>query len=182
MVPTRILHPVPDNLTLEKAALTEPCSVAYHATAINSQIHPGDRVVVLGPGPIGILCADIARLCGAVVAVTGQLSWSGNFGWKGLIFVVGDGKLSFAGGGNGEIDGTVFVSKIWDSTCTGSPIPGHGNLCTSVEGPSFHWNGGGGNGIRFDHCWATDLMNQIPMGPFSSGKLGKMVSFRILPY
>jgi len=39
-VPTRILHRVPDNLTLEKAALTEPCSVAYHATAINSQIHP----------------------------------------------------------------------------------------------------------------------------------------------
>src|ERR1041385_6188969 len=70
-VPARILHRVPDNLTLEKAALTEPCSVAYNATAINSQIHPGDRVVVLGPGPIGILCAAIARLCGAQVAVTG---------------------------------------------------------------------------------------------------------------
>ena len=70
-VPARILHRVPQNLPLEKAALTEPCSVAYNATAINSQIHPGDRIVVLGPGPIGILCAAIARLCGAVVAITG---------------------------------------------------------------------------------------------------------------
>src|ERR1051326_5945262 len=70
-VPARILHRVPDNLSLEKAALTEPCSVAYNATAVNSRIHPGDRVVVLGPGPIGILCAAIARMCGAIVAVTG---------------------------------------------------------------------------------------------------------------
>ena len=70
-VPTRILHRVPDELPLENAALTEPCSVAYNATAVNSRIHPGDRVVVLGPGPIGILCAAIARLSGAVVAVTG---------------------------------------------------------------------------------------------------------------
>jgi len=117
-----------------------------------------------------------------ILAVTGSLSWHGNFSWKGLIFAVGDGNVSFAGGGNGEIDGTVFVSKIWDSTCTGSAVAGHGNLCTSVQSPTFHWNGGGGNGIRFDHCWATNLMNQVPLGNFSSGKLGKMVSFRILPY
>jgi alcohol dehydrogenase/L-iditol 2-dehydrogenase len=64
-VPTRILHRVPDPLPLEKAALTEPCCVAFNATAINSDIVPGDRVVVLGPGPIGILCAAIARLRGA---------------------------------------------------------------------------------------------------------------------
>jgi L-iditol 2-dehydrogenase len=70
-VPTRILHHVPDQLPLEKAALTEPCCVAYNATAINSEIFPGDRIVVLGPGPIGILCAAIARLRGAQVAVTG---------------------------------------------------------------------------------------------------------------
>ena len=70
-VPARILHRVPENLSLEKAALTEPCCVAYNATAVNSEIFPGDRVVVLGPGPIGILCAAIARLRGAQVAVTG---------------------------------------------------------------------------------------------------------------
>ena len=70
-VPARILHHVPDVLPLEHAALCEPCCVAFNATAVNSQILPGDRVLVLGPGPIGILCAAIARLCGAEVAVAG---------------------------------------------------------------------------------------------------------------
>src|SRR3954469_5427719 len=70
-VPSRILHRVPENLPLEKAALCEPCAVAYNATVVNSSIEPGDRIVVLGPGPIGILCAAIARLRGAEVAVVG---------------------------------------------------------------------------------------------------------------
>jgi L-iditol 2-dehydrogenase len=70
-VPARILHRVPDSLSLEKAALCEPCCVAYNATAMNSTIYPGDRIVVLGPGPIGILCAAMARLRGAEVAVVG---------------------------------------------------------------------------------------------------------------
>jgi len=70
-VPARILHRVPDSLPLEIAALCEPCCVAFNATAMNSHILPGDRVLVLGPGPIGILCAAIARLCGAEVAIAG---------------------------------------------------------------------------------------------------------------
>ncbi|MAE67956.1 MAG: Zn-dependent alcohol dehydrogenase [Phycisphaeraceae bacterium] len=70
-VPARILHRIPDNVTFEKAALTEPCCVAYNAVVGNSSIEPGDRVVVLGPGPIGILCAMMARLRGAEVAVFG---------------------------------------------------------------------------------------------------------------
>ncbi len=69
--PARCLHRVPDGLPLDKAALAEPCCVAYHAVAVNSAVRPGDRVVVLGPGPIGLLCAAVARLHGAVVAVVG---------------------------------------------------------------------------------------------------------------
>lgn len=70
-VPARILHRVPESLALEHACLTEPCCVAYNAVVRNARIEPGDRVVVLGPGTIGILCAAIARLCGAEVAVVG---------------------------------------------------------------------------------------------------------------
>ncbi len=70
-VPARCLHRVPDALPFEQACLTEPCSVAYNAVVVNSKIRPGDRVVVLGPGTIGILCAAMARLCGAEVAVVG---------------------------------------------------------------------------------------------------------------
>jgi len=70
-VPARCLHLVPDNLPFEEACLTEPCCVAYNAVAVNSHIRPGDRVMVLGPGTIGILCAAVAKLCGAEVAVVG---------------------------------------------------------------------------------------------------------------
>jgi alcohol dehydrogenase/L-iditol 2-dehydrogenase len=70
-VPARCLHRVPDQLPLEIACLTEPCSVAFNAVINNSRLRPGDRVVVLGPGTIGILCAAVARLAGAEVAVVG---------------------------------------------------------------------------------------------------------------
>jgi L-iditol 2-dehydrogenase len=70
-VPARCLHRVPESLAFEQACLTEPCSVAYNAVVMNSRIRPGDRVVVLGPGTIGILCAAVASLCGAEVAVVG---------------------------------------------------------------------------------------------------------------
>ena len=70
-VPARILHRIPDDLPFERACLTEPCCVAYSAVVKNARIEPGDRVVVLGPGTIGVLCAALARLCGAEVAVVG---------------------------------------------------------------------------------------------------------------
>ena len=60
-VPARCLHRVPTGLAIEHAALTEPCCVAYNAVVNNSRIKPGDRVIVLGPGPIGILCAAVRR-------------------------------------------------------------------------------------------------------------------------
>ena len=64
-VPERCLHRVPDGLAFEKAALTEPCCVAYNAVCMNARIRPGDSVAVLGPGPIGLLCALFAKLSGA---------------------------------------------------------------------------------------------------------------------
>lgn len=64
-VPERCLHHMPPALSFERAALTEPCSVAYHAVCVQSRIHAGDHVLVLGPGPIGILCGAMARLSGA---------------------------------------------------------------------------------------------------------------------
>ena len=70
-VPARILHRLPNSLSFEQACLTEPCCVAYSAVVKNARIEPGDRVVVLGPGTIGILCAALARLCGAEVVVVG---------------------------------------------------------------------------------------------------------------
>jgi len=90
-VPARILHAIPDALSLELACLTEPCCVAFNAVVKNARIEPGDRVVVLGPGTIGILCAAMARLCGAEVAMVGlesdrqRLQIAERYGCEGII-------------------------------------------------------------------------------------------------
>ena len=64
-VPARCLHAIPDTLPFALACLAEPHAVAYNAMCLNSTIRPGDFVVVLGPGPIGLLCARMAALAGA---------------------------------------------------------------------------------------------------------------------
>lgn len=114
-VPTRILHCVPDDLPLEHAALAEPCCVAYNATAVNSQVRPGDRILVLGPGPIGILCAAIAQLCGAEVAILGlerdadRLLVAGSLGCQTL---VGD-ATDWARQGDGlGVDGVIDATGV----------------------------------------------------------------------
>ena len=64
-VPERCLHPIPDSLPFTTAALTEPCCVAYNAMCVNGRVRPGDNILILGPGPIGLLCALMAKLSGA---------------------------------------------------------------------------------------------------------------------
>ncbi len=64
-VPARILHKLPAGVGLREASLTEPVCVAYSALAKSSKIMPGDLVVIIGPGPIGILCAKMASVLGA---------------------------------------------------------------------------------------------------------------------
>src|SRR4029453_18463846 len=56
---------IPGALPFERAALTEPCCVGYNAVIEKSKVKPGDTVVVLGPGPIGLLRGEVARVAGA---------------------------------------------------------------------------------------------------------------------
>ncbi|MGH3086021.1 MAG: alcohol dehydrogenase catalytic domain-containing protein, partial [Rubrobacteraceae bacterium] len=71
VVSARHLVPVPDSLDLTLAALGEPLAVAVHATGVRADIRPGQKVVVSGPGPIGVLCGMLAKLAGAEVLLTG---------------------------------------------------------------------------------------------------------------
>ncbi|MEO2004193.1 MAG: zinc-binding dehydrogenase, partial [Candidatus Poribacteria bacterium] len=70
-VPQRCLHRIPDGVPFEHAALTEPIAVAYNAVCVKSEFDPGDLVVVLGPGPIGLFAAQVAKAGGARVVITG---------------------------------------------------------------------------------------------------------------
>jgi (R,R)-butanediol dehydrogenase/meso-butanediol dehydrogenase/diacetyl reductase len=53
VVPTDMLHRLPDNVPLELGALVEPMSVAYHAATLGD-VASGDTTMVFGAGPIGI--------------------------------------------------------------------------------------------------------------------------------
>ena len=67
-VPASIAVPLPDGLDLRTATLVEPVAVAVHDVR-RSELQLGDRVVVLGGGPIGVLIACVARHAGADVLV-----------------------------------------------------------------------------------------------------------------
>lgn len=64
VVPHWILHVLPDGLSFEEGALIEPAAVAMHAASI-TPIAPGDSVVVVGAGAIGLLALQAVRLRGA---------------------------------------------------------------------------------------------------------------------
>lgn len=63
---------VPDNFVgRDILAITEPLACCVRAVLEKSTIKAGDVVVVSGPGVIGLLCMQLAKLCGAFVIVTG---------------------------------------------------------------------------------------------------------------
>lgn len=66
------LHRAPDGVELEALALTEPLACCAHALLEQAAIGAGDRVVVFGPGTIGLLSLQIARAVGAHVVLVGR--------------------------------------------------------------------------------------------------------------
>jgi L-iditol 2-dehydrogenase len=70
-VPRGLLYPIPGGMSFEEAALVEPLSNAVHFVNDLTPVEPGDLAVVLGIGPIGLFSAQLLRLAGAEVLVTG---------------------------------------------------------------------------------------------------------------
>ncbi|MFC5910516.1 zinc-dependent alcohol dehydrogenase [Streptacidiphilus monticola] len=68
VVPAETLVALPSGLPLDEAALVEPTAVAVHDVA-RAQVAAGERVVVVGGGPVGVLIALVARAAGAEVRV-----------------------------------------------------------------------------------------------------------------
>ncbi|GKU78012.1 (R,R)-butanediol dehydrogenase [Paenibacillus sp. L3-i20] len=64
LVDPHMVHKLPDNITLEEAAVIEPTAVAFHAVKL-SQMKVGSTVAVYGVGPIGLLTIQCAKAAGA---------------------------------------------------------------------------------------------------------------------
>jgi len=59
-----LVHVIPDSLSYEQAALTEPAAVAVYAVR-QSALKAGDTAVIFGLGPIGLLIVEALRAAGA---------------------------------------------------------------------------------------------------------------------
>jgi L-iditol 2-dehydrogenase len=68
----RFVYRIPDNVSFTQAALAEPLSVAHNA-ARRARLVPGETALVIGAGPIGFLCIEMARVAGAARVIVSEL-------------------------------------------------------------------------------------------------------------
>jgi len=82
-LPVENLFVVPDVITDDQAVFIEPLAAACEITELIS-VRPTDRVVVIGDGKLGLLCAQILGLSGCAVGLLGrhidQYPWLNNMG------------------------------------------------------------------------------------------------------
>lgn len=65
------VHVLSNKISLEAAALTEPLACCVHAGLEKTTIREGDKVLIFGPGPIGLLQCQVAKAQGAFVILAG---------------------------------------------------------------------------------------------------------------
>jgi L-iditol 2-dehydrogenase len=88
VLPARNLHRVPDALSDAAAALSEPLACVCNSLLDPSAVEPGDDVLVVGPGAIGLIAAQVARAAGGRVTVCGterdgpRLALAGELGFE----------------------------------------------------------------------------------------------------
>ena len=77
-----------------------------------------------------------------LLLVTGDFTWDPDSTWKGIVLVIGTGRMTSSHGNDGEIDGAVFLAK---TSPPGSPsfVP------LTNQSPA---------GIRYSSCWIQKAM------------------------
>lgn len=89
----KALFHLPDSLNFHEGALLDPAAIALH-TAERGNIQAGANVVVLGPGPVGLLAGDAAKTLGAgrviVVGRGARLQKAAELGFETVDYTLGD--------------------------------------------------------------------------------------------
>jgi len=73
VAPAKVLHKISPDLLAELAVFTEPLSCVVSATQ-RLKVHPGEVVVVLGAGPIGLLFIQMFKASGAGKIIVSEIS------------------------------------------------------------------------------------------------------------
>ncbi len=77
-IPSWLLHRIPEKVSFEEAALTEPTAICIHCILEKTKIESGDFVAILGPGPIGLLAAQIVKSADASCVLISGISRDAN--------------------------------------------------------------------------------------------------------
>jgi hypothetical protein len=136
------------------------------ATSLPSYGSPSQPIlaVVLPSGP-NVRDGDLTlnNVTGyGILVVTGDLNLTGTFGWRGIILVIGEGKVNGTAVSGNEIDGTMIVAQTRDSSF---------QLLSSLGPATVNWTNGKG-GFFYDSCWINNAMAAFPY---------KVLSFREIP-
>ena len=65
-IPEELVYALPEKLTYDDGVLVEPLSIAVYAVR-KANVQVGDRVAVVGQGPIGLFVGQVAKSAGATV-------------------------------------------------------------------------------------------------------------------
>lgn len=71
VVPQERVHLLPDSIDFLAGALTDPSACAYRAACEKARVQPGEKVLITGPGPMGLLCTQYVKASGGMVILTG---------------------------------------------------------------------------------------------------------------
>jgi L-iditol 2-dehydrogenase len=126
--PEKLLHRIPEGMTWDQAVVVEPTANAVHDLLERTGVTAGDLVCVVGPGPIGLLMALVARAAGArevvIVGTPGdealRLSKARELGFTQLVNIGKQDPVAAVQALSGGIGADIVVE------CSGSPkaIPG----------------------------------------------------------
>jgi L-iditol 2-dehydrogenase len=147
-VPDRLLYALPDEVSLEQAAMVEPVAVALHAVRL-TKLRPDDTVVVIGAGMIGLLVIQVLRAEGwwkiaAVDVDPGRLEMAAHFGAETTISAreqdAAETVLGLTDGrGADAAFEVVGITETVDAACRclrkGGALTLVGNVSASVEFP-----------------------------------------------
>ncbi|CEL05649.1 hypothetical protein ASPCAL06766 [Aspergillus calidoustus] len=72
VAPAEHFYPIPDNISMESAAMIEPLAVAWHAVNL-SPFKEGDSVLIVGGGPLGLCILQVLKMRGAKFTMVAEL-------------------------------------------------------------------------------------------------------------
>lgn len=134
------------------AVYTGPVSRLEDASGNHTFGGPGNPMVNVVIGDANLNASDFPARPNAglgILLVTGNLNISGYPDYDGIIFVIGTGSFSLSGGGNGTINGGVFIANTNDTPCPGTP--------------TFSTSGGGNFNIQYNSDLTRLFNGYLPL-------------------